>query len=205
MDYKALHRFADTGPRKIRLFADLIRGKNVDEALQLLRFYHNRGAKLLEAVVKSALGNADDLRIVKIDTCHRIAGLWFEGLFFQRNYAPIRIELDHAIALRVVDWVGKDRGAGGARCRLTQGHGEVMPDLDVVAPLVRVAHQIANLQDQQFPDAWVEAAVPAHPFGELVEVLEALRGIDERPEKVDRAVEQMPVLLRHLLGAQVGN
>lgn len=43
MDYKAKHRFADTGPRKIRLFADLIRGKNVDEALQLLRFYHNRG------------------------------------------------------------------------------------------------------------------------------------------------------------------
>ena len=60
MDYKAKHRFADTGPRKIRLFADLIRGKNVDEALQLLRFYHNRGAKLLLAVVQSAYGNADD-------------------------------------------------------------------------------------------------------------------------------------------------
>lgn len=60
MDYKALHRFADVGPRKIRLFADLIRGKNVDEAIQLLGFYHNRGAKLLLAVVKSAYGNADD-------------------------------------------------------------------------------------------------------------------------------------------------
>ncbi|MDY3551015.1 50S ribosomal protein L22 [Gemmata sp. JC717] len=60
MDYKAIHRFADVGPRKIRLFADLIRGKNVDEALQLLSFYHNRGAKLLLAVVKSAYGNADD-------------------------------------------------------------------------------------------------------------------------------------------------
>ncbi|AWM41449.1 50S ribosomal protein L22 [Gemmata obscuriglobus] len=60
MDYKAIHRFADVGPRKIRLFADLIRGKNVDEALQLLTFYHNRGAKLLLAVVKSAYGNADD-------------------------------------------------------------------------------------------------------------------------------------------------
>ncbi|QJW97523.1 50S ribosomal protein L22 [Frigoriglobus tundricola] len=60
MDYKAKHRFADTGPRKIRLFADLIRGKNVDEALQLLRFYHNRGAKLLLAVVQSAYGNATD-------------------------------------------------------------------------------------------------------------------------------------------------
>ena len=60
MDYKATHRFADTGPRKIRLFADLIRGKNVDEALQLLRFYHNRGAKLLLSVVQSAYGNATD-------------------------------------------------------------------------------------------------------------------------------------------------
>lgn len=60
MDYKAKHRFADTGPRKIRLFADLIRGKNVDEALQLLRFYPNRAAKLLLGVVQSAYGNATD-------------------------------------------------------------------------------------------------------------------------------------------------
>ena len=60
MQYTAKHRYADVGPRKIRPFADLIRGKNVDEALQLLRFYHNRGAKLLEAVVQSAYGNADD-------------------------------------------------------------------------------------------------------------------------------------------------
>jgi large subunit ribosomal protein L22 len=61
MDYKAIHRFADVGPRKIRLFADLIRGKNVDEALQLLAFYPNRGAKLLRAVVQSAYGNAEHL------------------------------------------------------------------------------------------------------------------------------------------------
>lgn len=60
MQYTAKHRYADVGPRKIRLFADLIRGKNVDEALQLLRFYHNRGAKLLAAVVQSAYGNASD-------------------------------------------------------------------------------------------------------------------------------------------------
>jgi large subunit ribosomal protein L22 len=60
MQYTAKHRYADVGPRKIRQFADLIRGKNVDEALQLLRFYHNRGAKLLMAVVQSAYGNADD-------------------------------------------------------------------------------------------------------------------------------------------------
>ncbi|MCE9566206.1 MAG: 50S ribosomal protein L22 [Planctomycetes bacterium] len=61
MKYTAIHRFADVGPRKLRLFADLVRGKNVDEALQLLRFYPNRGAKLVMAVIESAYGNADHL------------------------------------------------------------------------------------------------------------------------------------------------
>jgi large subunit ribosomal protein L22 len=70
MQYQAKHRYADTGPRKIRQFADLIRGRNVDEALELLRFYHNRGAKLLEAVVKSALGNADDRECPDMDALY---------------------------------------------------------------------------------------------------------------------------------------
>jgi large subunit ribosomal protein L22 len=46
--------------RKVRPFANLIRGKTVDEALQLLRFKPNRAARLVEAVVKSAMGNATD-------------------------------------------------------------------------------------------------------------------------------------------------
>lgn len=58
--YRASHRYADQSPRKIRLFADLIRGKTADEALQALRFFPNRSARLLEAVVKSAMGNALD-------------------------------------------------------------------------------------------------------------------------------------------------
>jgi large subunit ribosomal protein L22 len=60
MKYTAKHRYADVSARKIRLFANLVRGRNVDDALQLLRFYPNRGAKLLMAVIESAYGNADD-------------------------------------------------------------------------------------------------------------------------------------------------
>ena len=60
MIYRAKHRYADVSSRKLRPFAQLVRGKNVDEALQLLRFYPNRGAKLLLAVVQSAYGNATD-------------------------------------------------------------------------------------------------------------------------------------------------
>jgi large subunit ribosomal protein L22 len=67
MRYRAKHRYCDVSARKVRQFADLIRGRNVDEALQLLRFYPNRGARMLEKVVKSALGNADDQECPNLD------------------------------------------------------------------------------------------------------------------------------------------
>jgi large subunit ribosomal protein L22 len=60
MKYRAIHRYADMSPRKIRPFASLIRGRSADEALELLRFLPNKSARLLEGVVKSALGNAED-------------------------------------------------------------------------------------------------------------------------------------------------
>ena len=60
MEYRATHRHADMSARKVRPFAALIRGKSVDEALQLLRFVPNRGARLVETVLKSAMGNAED-------------------------------------------------------------------------------------------------------------------------------------------------
>lgn len=60
MFYKAKHKYADTGARKMRPFAQLVRGKNVDEAIEALRFLPNRGARLIEAVLKSAVGNAED-------------------------------------------------------------------------------------------------------------------------------------------------
>jgi large subunit ribosomal protein L22 len=67
MDYKAKHRFADMSARKIRPFATLIRGRRADEALELLRFLPNKSARLLEQVLKSALGNAEDKGARHID------------------------------------------------------------------------------------------------------------------------------------------
>jgi large subunit ribosomal protein L22 len=60
MDYKAIHRYADMSARKIRPFAALIRGRHADEALELLKYLPNKSARLLEQVLKSALGNAED-------------------------------------------------------------------------------------------------------------------------------------------------
>lgn len=58
--YKALHKYGDMSARKVRPFAALIRGKEASEALELLKFLPNRGARLVEAVLKSAIGNAGD-------------------------------------------------------------------------------------------------------------------------------------------------
>jgi large subunit ribosomal protein L22 len=62
MAYEAVHRFARISARKVRPIADLIRGKYADEALEILRYQPQRGARLLEKVLKSAVGNADDRR-----------------------------------------------------------------------------------------------------------------------------------------------
>ena len=67
MEYKATHRYADMSARKIRPFATLIRGRSADEALELLRFLPNKSARLLEQVLKSALGNAEDRGARNID------------------------------------------------------------------------------------------------------------------------------------------
>src|SRR5215831_12522071 len=67
MEYAAHHRWADMSARKIRPFASLIRGRRADEAMELLRFLPNKSARLLEQVLKSALGNAEDRGARDID------------------------------------------------------------------------------------------------------------------------------------------
>ena len=66
MAYTATHRFARISARKVRSLANLIRGKHADEALDILKYMPHRGARLLEKVLKSALGNAEDRRATDV-------------------------------------------------------------------------------------------------------------------------------------------
>lgn len=60
MSFVATHRYARISPTKVRPLADMIRGKRADVALDILKYQPHRGARLLEKVLKSALGNAMD-------------------------------------------------------------------------------------------------------------------------------------------------
>lgn len=55
-----MHRFARIAPRKARLVIDMIRGRSCGEAVEQLRFNHRRSARLIEAVLKAAMTNADE-------------------------------------------------------------------------------------------------------------------------------------------------
>ncbi len=56
--YRAIHRQAPMTPRKARYVVDLIRGKSVNEALDILRFCPRRAAAMLSKVLMSALASA---------------------------------------------------------------------------------------------------------------------------------------------------
>jgi large subunit ribosomal protein L22 len=58
MPYQAKHRFARIAPRKARLLMNLIRGRDVDDAITLLRFSKQRASGMIEKVVRSAVANA---------------------------------------------------------------------------------------------------------------------------------------------------
>ncbi|MDI6632052.1 MAG: 50S ribosomal protein L22 [Bacillota bacterium] len=56
---KATAKYLRVPPRKARQVVDLIRGKKVGEALSILRFIPQKGARMVEKVVRSAVANAE--------------------------------------------------------------------------------------------------------------------------------------------------
>jgi len=84
MAYQAVHKYARISARKVRPLANLIRGKHADEALDLLRYQPQRGARLLEKVLKSALGNAEDRRAPSVADLVVVDARVDEGPMFKR-------------------------------------------------------------------------------------------------------------------------
>ena len=58
MEAKAINRYIGTSPRKMRLVVDLIRGKSVGEAINILHFSPKHASKTAEKVLRSAIANA---------------------------------------------------------------------------------------------------------------------------------------------------
>ena len=60
MEATATLKYLKASPQKVRLVADLVRGKKVEEALNILRFTRKSCAKDLEKLLRSAVANAEN-------------------------------------------------------------------------------------------------------------------------------------------------
>ena len=76
METRAIARFVRISPQKIRLVIDQVRGKKVEEALNMLAFAPQKGAGILKKVIHSAVANAQEN-----------SGMDVDSLYISRAYA----------------------------------------------------------------------------------------------------------------------
>jgi large subunit ribosomal protein L22 len=68
MEAKAVAKFIRVSPRKTRIVAEIIKGKGVEDALNILRFTPKKPAKILSKVLYSAISNAEQMPGVDVDS-----------------------------------------------------------------------------------------------------------------------------------------
>ena len=65
MEAKAIARYVRVSPRKARVVVDLVRGKSVPQAQEILAFINRGIAETVEKVLNSAVANAENLHHVR--------------------------------------------------------------------------------------------------------------------------------------------
>ena len=64
---QATLKYARISSRKVKIVADLIRGKDVDEALAIVKFTPKASSEIIEKLLKSAIANAENNHDMKHD------------------------------------------------------------------------------------------------------------------------------------------
>ena len=60
MEAKAVAKYLRISPRKVRQVVDLVRGKDVDKAIGILRNTPKKASEMVEQVLNSAIANAEN-------------------------------------------------------------------------------------------------------------------------------------------------
>ena len=82
MEVRAITKFIRLSPRKVRLVVDQIRGKGVEEALNILKFTPKRSALIVSKTLRTAVVNAESTQSVDVDQLYvkqanvDEAGMW---------------------------------------------------------------------------------------------------------------------------------
>lgn len=84
MEARAILRFIRVSPRTVRLVVDQIRGKEVEKALDILKYTPKRSAAIVAKVLKSAIANAENTQSVDVDRLYVKRALVDEGGMWKR-------------------------------------------------------------------------------------------------------------------------
>jgi len=97
METRAILRGARLSAQKGRLVADLIRGKPVDQAMNILSFSPKKGAALLRKLLESAIANAEhndgaDIDALKVKRVHVERGALLRRFHARAKGRGVRIQ-----------------------------------------------------------------------------------------------------------------
>jgi len=84
MQAKAVAKTIRIAPRKVRLVVDLIRGKNVGEAISILKHTQRGASSVVEKVLNSAISNAEHNYDMDIDNLYVSEVYVDEGVTLKR-------------------------------------------------------------------------------------------------------------------------
>ena len=70
MEAKAVAKNIRISPQKARLVGDLVRGNNVESAINTLRFMPKKAARIIRKLIESAVANANQNEAIDVDTLY---------------------------------------------------------------------------------------------------------------------------------------
>ncbi len=97
MEVAAKLKFARISPQKCRLVADQVRGKPVEQALQILAFSPKKAAGIVKKVLESAIANAEHNEGADIDDLKVSSIFVDEGPTMRRWKARAKGRVNHIL------------------------------------------------------------------------------------------------------------
>lgn len=102
MEARAKRKYIRSSPKKMRIVADVVRGKNVQDALRTLHFLPQKAAKSIELAIQSAVANLvdqnEDERID--DTALVVKTITVDEAPYLKRYQPVSRGRAHPILKR---------------------------------------------------------------------------------------------------------
>lgn len=87
MEVKASLKYARVGAQKARLVVDLVRGKDVNEAIKTLTFLNKKTAGMVKKLIESAVANAEYKKVMDVDNLV-VKAIWVDQGPVLKRFRP---------------------------------------------------------------------------------------------------------------------